>query len=423
MMHAPLSGLLVLAAGPLMADFAGAVMVETSDLASGDFGKYMSEFERDYAAGSEEYTMREQIFQRRWEMIQSHNSNPNRLWNAGLNHLSDYTGDEYQMLLGWRGVHRGEGGGVAAFMELSSSEEKSYKLAEEVDWRNLEMAKKVPNQGGCGSCWALATTTMLDAHSEIHTEEKRTFSPAQLVDCVPNPRECGGQGGCQGATVELGMAYIEKMGLEDASVFPYTKRQGECQRPLPADQAATFLEVAHADSMKPHRHKHHRHNKHNNDNDDGYSSRSNSGSLIGLQSWVTLQSNRARPLMSAVMDGPVAISVAANAWHSYEDGIFDGCDKDAVINHAVVMFGYGQESGKKYWAIRNSWGKKWGEDGFIRLLRQDSAEEEDAYCGIDHDPAKGIECKPYPDQVKVCGMCGILYDSVAVKFHNMSKVM
>ena len=33
-------------------------------------------------------------------------------------------------------------------------------------------------------------------------------SPRALVlPQVPNPQECGGQGGCQGATVELGIAW------------------------------------------------------------------------------------------------------------------------------------------------------------------------------------------------------------------------
>jgi cathepsin L len=255
---------------------------------------------------------------------------------------------------------------------------------------------------------------MLDAHSELHMEDKKTFSAQQLVDCVPNPRECGGQGGCKGATVELGMAYIEKMGLEDSRTSPYKKKEGQCIAPLPSAAAASFVEITHESGMKPHRH--HRNHRHR-DNGDSFSDL-NGGARLGLQSWVTLPSNKARPLMQAVMDGPVAISVAANAWHSYSSGVFDGCNRDAVINHAVTLFGYGRASDDRYWAIRNSWGKHWGEKGFIRLLRQDSAEEEDKYCGTDNDPAKGIECKPYPDKVTICGMCGLLYDSVAVTFNK-----
>merc|ERR1719454_247022 len=45
----------------------------------------------------------------------------------------------------------------------------------------------------------------------------------------------------------------------------------------------------------------------------------------------------------------------------YEHGIFDGCSPDAIINHAVVAVGYGQDqAGVKFWHIQNSWGKHWG---------------------------------------------------------------
>merc|ERR1719479_746309 len=95
------------------------------------------------------------------------------------------------------------------------------------------------------------------------------------------------------------------------------------------------------------------------------------GADIGLVSWSTLPSNKAEPLMEALMTGPVAITVAGRPWSNYARGIFNGCNKNAVIDHAVLLVSYGKDPDRRqnYWGIQNSWGSGWGEGGYIRVLR------------------------------------------------------
>jgi C1A family cysteine protease len=69
--------------------------------------------------------------------------------------------------------------------------------------------------------------------------------------------------------------------------------------------------------------------------------------------------------------GPIAIGIQVNDdFVRYKKGILDtNCRGD--INHGVVIVGYGYDksSNKDYWIIKNSWGKGFGENGYIKMRR------------------------------------------------------
>merc|ERR1719240_1945029 len=39
------------------------------------------------------------------------------------------------------------------------------------------------------------------------------------------------------------------------------------------------------------------------------------------------------------------------------------------LDHAVLLVGWGEESGQKYWLVQNSWGNTWGQMGYFKIAR------------------------------------------------------
>lgn len=74
-----------------------------------------------------------------------------------------------------------------------------------------------------------------------------------------------------------------------------------------------------------------------------------------------------------VQIGPVSIGIDGSTWpfSLYAGGIFnDIACSSTDLNHAVGLVGYGYEDSTQYWIVHNSWGESWGENGYIRMIRE-----------------------------------------------------
>ncbi len=82
--------------------------------------------------------------------------------------------------------------------------------------------------------------------------------------------------------------------------------------------------------------------------------------------------------MSLVENGPFVVAIRVpEDFGLYKGGIYkeSGVARKfnpyLRINHAVTLVGYGvdEETGTKFWSVKNSWGTGWGEEGYFRIIR------------------------------------------------------
>eukprot|EP01117_Protostelium_nocturnum_P005252 TRINITY_DN1909_c0_g1_i1.p1 TRINITY_DN1909_c0_g1~~TRINITY_DN1909_c0_g1_i1.p1 ORF type:complete len:378 (+),score=122.97 TRINITY_DN1909_c0_g1_i1:79-1212(+) len=334
------------------------------------FSEYKNHFSKEYSNKFEE-KRRRAIFERNLKEVLKFNVEKNS-WKKGINQFSDQTEEEMKKL---RGISKGDlyHSKSNAFPIQDAafvSTEGLVDLPDSVDWREKNVVTPVKNQGSCGSCWTFAAAESIESAYAIKTGKLQELSEQQILDCTPNPNECGGTGGCGGGTIQLAYGTLINTtgGLTSEWEYSYSSYYGENQQ-CKFDAGKMAIRAT-------------------------------------ITSWVTLPSNKMGPVMKALATiGPLAINVDASAWGAYETGVFSGCNvTNPEIDHGVLLVGYGVDATSgPYWLIRNSWSPSFGESGYIRVKRDET-------CGTDINTKVGTICKGGPTTQRVCGHCGVLFD-------------
>jgi len=335
------------------------------------FQQFKSRYGKVYQSEVEE-TLRFSIFQSNLREAEVHNAGGST-YRRGVNKWSDLTREEWEEMYlgGYKHI------AIPSRPAKASNIELLKDLPAHIDWREEGVISDVKNQGRCGSCWAFGTTEQIESYAALSSNNLVELSAQQVTSCTPNPLTCGGTGGCAGSTPPLGYNYVQLFGQVMEEEYPYvsgtTSNDEDCQYDLASIQPA--VTISGYNNLPP--------------------------------------NNQAAVMNHIATVGPLAISVAASTFKDYEGGVFTGCDYEGNVqlNHAVQLVGYGSDFSPMgvvdYWLVRNSWGADWGEEGYIRLLR-----EAEPRCGVDSNTSGHVcEGGPGNDLLNVCGMCGMLFET------------
>ncbi|KAL4216763.1 hypothetical protein ACF0H5_024486 [Mactra antiquata] len=294
-----------------------------------EWKEYMVAHNKNYMYGEE--MSRRAIWEKNLAYINQHNLEADRgvhtFW-LGMNQYGDMTNEEFvRVMNGYKQSNR-----TSTNLYLPPSH---VTLPDSVDWRKEGYVTPVKNQGQCGSCWAFSTTGSLEGQTFKKTGKLPSLSEQNLVDCSGKQ----GNQGCQGGLMDQAFTYIkENNGIDTEASYPYKGVNEKC----------------HFDA-------------------------SNVGATD--TGFVDVKSKSESDLQSAVATvGPISVAIDAShmSFQLYRDGIYHSwfCS-ETRLDHGVLAVGYGADSGKDYWLVKNSWGESWGMEGYIKMSRN-----RDNNCGI-----------------------------------------
>ena len=310
----------------------------TTFLSEGDEWKQFSNFQERFSKRYDtlqEMEARFQIFRENLRNIILHNLDHTQNFTMGINQFTDLTPQEFKDQ--YVGGLKAEVGsyGCLSFTSSGSGAPSS------IDWRSKGAVTSVKDQGQCGSCWTFSSTGAVEGAWAIAKGQLIDLSEQELVDCATGISY--GSHGCNGGQMEGAFKFIIQNGQCSAASYPYTAKDGTCQK---------CSAVAH------------------------------------ISSCYDVKPNDQISLTAAIAKQPVAVAIEADTryFQSYSGGILTSTSCGTNLDHGVLAVGYGTENGIDYYLVKNSWGTSWGENGYVKIARSKSRNDP-GICGIAISPS------------------------------------
>lgn len=308
-----------------------------------DYTKYAKERETNY-----------RIFEKNLLMIENYNSN-NENCKLEINHFADQI-NFYDKNNDLSDKHKGNNDiisrnlyAVSKILKNPIEYIKKYSnLPSKKVWGG-NVLSDVKNQGRCGSCWAFSTTSSVESLMRIHNHSIDRLSEQQLVDCSKK------NNGCNGGLMHLAYDYIiNNQGMLSNRDYIYKAEDQPCQINRNGPNSCGCKDIENSNTTES--------------CDCKNIEKNVKGS--GIKDFEFIIPKSKEDMMASLQNGPVALALDASpfVFRFYKGGVIDiPPNKKSHINHAVLLTGYDRDVNGTYWIIQNSWGEKWGDNGFAKI--------------------------------------------------------
>ncbi|XP_018821065.1 low-temperature-induced cysteine proteinase [Juglans regia] len=321
------------------------ITLSSPSRASKVFEAWCKQHGRTYSSEAEKL-YRFRVFQDNFDFVTQYNDMGNSSYTLSLNAFADLTHHEFKasrlgfspagMSLNRQRPFRGPGSVVR-------------EIPSEMDWRKKGAVTHVKDQGSCGACWSFSATGAIEGINKIVTGSLVSLSEQELVDC-----DRSFDSGCEGGLMDYAYQFIiDNHGIDTEDDYPYQGRERSCIK----------------EKLKRH--------------------------VVTIDGYTDVQTNNEKQLLQAVATQPVSVGICGSerAFQLYSKGIFTGpCSTS--LDHAVLIVGYGSENGVDYWIVKNSWGTRWGMDGYVHMLRNSGNSQ--GLCGINMLASYPTKTRPNP---------------------------
>ncbi|GLT92055.1 hypothetical protein SLE2022_099140 [Rubroshorea leprosula] len=321
------------------------VSLSSSSPISQLFDAWCEQHGKSYSS-EEERLYRLRVFEDNHAFVTQHNAMPNSSYILALNAFADLTHHEFKA---------SRLGLAAAASAIDFNRPNIQKLGSvgdipaSVDWRKEGAVTNVKDQASCGACWAFSATGAIEGINKIVTGSLVSLSEQELIDCDKSYNS-----GCGGGLMDYAFQFIiDNHGIDTEADYPYQGHEKSCNK----------------ERLKRR--------------------------VVTIDRYKDVPPNDEQQLLKAVATQPVSVGICGSerAFQLYSKGIFTGpCSTS--LDHAVLIVGYGSENGKDYWIVKNSWGTRWGMNGYIHMLRNNGNSQ--GLCGINMLASYPIKSSPNP---------------------------